>query len=137
VRYWDLLKALERARRLFATSESWAPDDDDCFWAVPCNECRGNQAYVRPNPGGVQAKHDPPLEPFPIHATGTCAECAAIREGWKCLDTGLSVTKARLDARDNAALFKAYGVSLELFTSGRRLPKVNAITTTAQPGETK
>ena len=121
LRYSDLLRALERARRLFATSETFARDDQDAFWVVPCPDCTGNQAFIQP------AREGASFEPFPIYAAGDCPECNAIRAGWHCLDTGLSVTKQRLNATDTAALAKAYAVQIESFPSGRRLPAVNAI----------
>jgi len=121
LRYSDLLRALERARRLFATSETFARDDQDAFWIVPCTDCAGNQAFIQP------AREGASFEPFAIYAAGDCPECNAIRAGWHCLDTGLSVTRQRLAATDTAALSKAYGVQLELFPSGRRLPAGNAI----------
>ena len=121
MRYSDLLRALERARRLFATSETFARDDQDAFWVVPCPDCAGNQAFIQP------AREGASFEPFPIYAAGDCPECNAIRAGWHCLDTGLSVTRQRLAATDTAALSKSYGVQLESFASGRRLPAVNAI----------
>lgn len=126
LRYTDFLRSLERARRLFATSETFPRDDQDAFWIVGCSECAGNQALIQPSRAGAH------FEPFPIYGSGACPECNAIRAGWACLDTGLSVTRQRLAATDTPALIKAYGVTLESFTSGRRLPQVNAIKVKAE-----
>lgn len=111
----DLQKAIERARRLYATSGTKPSElfDDEDISARRClvAGCYGNQIEAHPRRGSAS------LGPLIIYGAGGCKVCAGYNAAWGVLDKAISPTQQRLEAGNREDLARAYGVLPELLAS--------------------
>lgn len=100
-----LARALDRARRLYATSNTTASDDAaDELEVYCCRHCGGNILVAHPSRGSLY------LGPVEVLNDGGCETCAGLAGAWRVLDLALSPTAARLRAGTRVELFHSYGV---------------------------
>jgi len=103
-----LTRALDRARRLYATSNTTASDDAaDELEVYRCRHCRGNILVAHPSRGSLY------LGPVEVLNDGGCEICDGMAGAWRVLDLALSPTAARLRAGTRVELCHAYGVDPE------------------------
>lgn len=103
-----LKRALERARRLYATSGTSAGDDAaDELEVGRCMSCNGHVLVAHPARGSLY------VGPVEVTNDGRCPGCVAHADVWRVLDLALSPTAARLAAGTRADLFLSYGVRPE------------------------
>ena len=106
-----LKRALERARRLYATSGTSAGDDAaDELEVGRCMACNGHVLIAHPSRGRLGSLY---LGPVEVANDGRCPGCVAHADVWRVLDLALSPTAARLAACTRAELFASYGVRPE------------------------
>jgi hypothetical protein len=111
----DLQRAIERARRLYATSATKPNEvfDDQDFTARRCMRagCYGNHILAHPRRASSS------LGPLVIFGAGGCQTCADYAAAWAVLDKAISPTQQRLEAGNRDELARAYGVLPELLAS--------------------
>jgi hypothetical protein len=102
-----LRRALERGRRLYATSGTTAgADAADELEVLRCRHCGGHIFTAHPSRGSLY------MGPIEVLNDGDCEPCVATAGAWRVLDLALSPTAARLAAGTRSDLFHAYGVEL-------------------------
>jgi len=115
VRLSDLQRAIERARRLYATSATKPNEvfDDEDFTARKCARagCYGNHILAHPRRGSSS------LGPLIIFGAGGCQTCADYAAAWAVLDKAISLTHERLEAGNRDELARAYGVLPEVLAA--------------------
>lgn len=108
MRLETLRRALERARRLYATSNTAAGEDAaDELEVGRCMACNGHVMIAHPARGSLY------LGPVEVANDGRCPACVEHADVWRVLDLALSPTAARLAAGTRPELFTAYGVRPE------------------------
>lgn len=115
MRLSDLQRAIERARRLYATSGTKPNEvfDDEDFTARKCARagCYGNHILAHPRRGSGS------LGPLIIFGAGGCQTCADYAAAWAVLDKAISPTQQRLEAGNRDDLARAYGVLPEVLAA--------------------
>lgn len=115
MRLSDLQRAIERARRLYATSATKPNEvfDDEDFTARKCARagCYGNHILAHPRRGSSS------LGPLIIFGAGGCQTCADYAAAWAVLDKAISLTHERLEAGNRDDLARAYGVLPEVLAA--------------------
>lgn len=115
MRLSDLQRAIERARRLYATSATKPNEvfDDEDFTARKCARagCYGNHILAHPRRGSSS------LGPLIIFGAGGCQTCADYAAAWAVLDKAISLTHERLEAGNRDELARAYGVLPEVLAA--------------------